>query len=257
MVLLLVGVSLAACGASLNDEKMAGLAPQEASSNALAGPAAGSAETASTTASGPSAKSDVAKVAEKITAVNNPGNEAYKVGPLDVLEVSVFKVQELSKTVQVSDTGSINLPLVGEMQAGGRTAREVEQDLTKSLGAKYLQNPQVTVYVKEHNSQRITVEGAVKKPGVYPLKGTSSLLQVIALAEGLDKVSDSTVVVFRNNEQGKRTAARFDMDAIRTGNADDPTVQSGDVVVAGTSAFKENLETFMRMMPVTSIFALL
>lgn len=174
-----------------------------------------------------------------------------------MLEVSVFKVQELSKTVQVSDTGSINLPLVGEMQAGGRTAREVEQDLTKSLGAKYLQNPQVTVYVKEHNSQRITVEGAVKKPGVYPLKGTSSLLQVIALAEGLDKVSDSTVVVFRNNEQGKRTAARFDMDAIRTGNADDPTVQSGDVVVAGTSAFKENLETFMRMMPVTSIFALL
>ena len=100
------------------------------------------------------------------------------------MDVSVFKVPELSKSVQVADTGTINLPLVGEVPAAGKTAQEVEQDLTKKLGAKYLQNPQVTVFVKEYNSQRVTIEGAVKKPGVYPVRGKTSLLQFIAMAEG-------------------------------------------------------------------------
>ena len=113
-------------------------------------------------------------------------DSAYKIGPLDTLDISVFQVPDLTKSVQVSSTGTINLPLVGEIAVAGRTAQEVERDLTSRLGAKYLQNPQVTVYVKDYNSQRVTVDGAVKRPGVYPIKGETSLSQVVAEAGGMD-----------------------------------------------------------------------
>ena len=119
-----------------------------------------------------------------LSATSTAGNSGYLVGALDVLEISVFKVPELSKSVQVADTGTINLPLLGEVQASGKTASEIEKDLTRQLGAKYLKSPQVTVYVKEHNSQRVTIEGAVRRPGVYPIRGTLSLVQPLASAGG-------------------------------------------------------------------------
>lgn len=207
--------------------------------------------------SGSISDASASKAAAAITAVSDPKSSAYKIGPQDVLDVSVFKVAELSKTIQVSDGGSINLPLLGEVPVAGSTARDVEQDLTKKLGAKYLQNPQVTVYIKEYNSQRVTVEGAVKKPGVFPIRGRSTLLQTLALAEGLEKISDQSVVILRQGESGKRLAARFDVAEIRSGTVEDPVIQSGDVVVAGTSAFKENLEILRNLMPVGSFLALL
>ncbi|MGE0055216.1 MAG: polysaccharide biosynthesis/export family protein [Hyphomicrobium sp.] len=240
---------LAGCGASLNNE----------SATALGGSGGGSASPATTTgavAGTASGGSEAARVADKLTAVATPGSTAYKIGPLDVLEITVFKVPELSKSTQVADTGTINLPLVGEVPAAGQTAQEIERDLTKKLGSKYLQNPQVTVFVKEYNSQRVTVEGAVKKPGVYPIRGRNSLLQFIATAEGLDPGSDDTVVIFRQTD-GKRTAARFDIDAIRSGSAEDPIVQSGDVIVAGSSALKEGFNNFLKLVPVAGVFALL
>ena len=89
-----------------------------------------------------------------------------------------------------------------------KTAQEVERDLTSKLGAKYLKSPQVTVLVKEYNSQRVTVEGAVKTPGVHAIKGKTSLVQLIAIAGGLDRRSyDSTVVVFRANGRSARGGA--------------------------------------------------
>lgn len=196
------------------------------------------------------------ETAAALTSVATPGNTAYKIGPFDVLEISVFKVPELSKTVQVSDAGTVNLPLVGETVAGGKTARDVEKELTQKLGAKYLQNPQVTIFVKEYNSKRVTLEGAVKKPGVFPIQGRLTLLQALATAQGLDPNSDSTVVVFREQD-GKRAAARFDISDIRAGNTQDPELQAGDVVVAGTSAAKETFNTIIKALPFASVFALL
>jgi polysaccharide export outer membrane protein len=193
-------------------------------------------------------------LAAQVTAIASPVSDGYKIGPQDVLEITVFKVPELSKTVQVAaDTGSVNLPLVGDVAAVGRTPQEVERDLTKRLGAKYLQNPQVSVYVKEFNSRRVTVEGAVKKPGVLPYRGETSLLQVIAMSEGLTENSDSTVVIFRQQD-GKRTAAKFDVSAIRTGAADDPAIKAGDVVVAGSSAVKESFNQILKVLPVGGLF---
>lgn len=197
-----------------------------------------------------------AESARVLLASSTPGSTAYKIGPLDVLDISVFKVPELSKSVQVADVGTVNLPLVGEVSAAGRTAREIEQDLVQRLGTRYLRDPQVTVFVKEYNSQRITVEGAVKKPGVFPYKGRTTLLQSIAMAEGLDATSDSNVIVFRTTD-GKRAAARFDLAGIRGGKVGDPQLESGDVVVVETSAMKEVFQNLIKAAPLAGIFALL
>ena len=197
------------------------------------------------------------KSAGALTAVARPGTTSYKVGPFDVLEVSVFNVPELSKTVQVAGSGTVGLPLVGELPAAGRTAQEIERDLTKRLGAKYLQNPQVTVLVKEYNSQRITLEGAVKKPGVYPIRGELTLLQAVATAGGFGDNADSNVVVFRTTAKGKRSAARFDVEQIRNGSIGDPKLAAGDVVVASSSALKEGFNNVVKALPLLGVFALL
>lgn len=197
-----------------------------------------------------------AKAANGFIAASAPGNTAYKIGPHDVVEVAVFQVPELSKVAQVSDAGSVGLPLLGEVPASGRTAQELERDLVRQYGAKYLQKPQVSVMVKEYNSQRITLEGAVKKPGVYPLRGKTSLLQTIAQAEGFGDTADTTVVVFRQTPQG-RAAARFDVSEIRAGTTEDPQLQSGDVVVVSTSMYKETIGNVMKFLPLASVFALL
>jgi polysaccharide biosynthesis/export protein len=190
-----------------------------------------------------------------LSATSTAGNSGYLVGPTDILEISVFKVPELSKSVQVADTGTINLPLVGEVQASGKTASEIEKDLTRQLGAKYLKSPQVTVYVKEHNSQRVTIEGAVRKPGLYPIRGTLSLVQLIATAEGVDRdYYSKDVTVFRTAD-GNRTAQVYDIDAIRDGKAEDPQLRQGDVVVVDTSGAKSALQSALRILPAAAMVA--
>jgi polysaccharide export outer membrane protein len=198
----------------------------------------------------------LARAAEKLTLGATPGSSGYKIGPLDMIEFSVFKVPELTRTVQVGEAGSVNLPLLGEVQAAGRTVQEVERELVQKLGDKYLQSPQVSIVVKEYNSQRVTIEGAVKRPGVYPIRSKMSLLQVIATAEGLDSASDTSVVVFRQIA-GKRMAARFDVAQIRSGATKDPAVQSGDVIVAPTSAMKGTFDAILKSLPLASVFLLL
>ncbi|MEO1719036.1 MAG: polysaccharide biosynthesis/export family protein [Pseudomonadota bacterium] len=203
----------------------------------------------------PNVRARARQTVAKITSVSNPTSAAYRVGPLDVLSITVFKVPDLSLSPEVSEAGTINYPLLGEIPVAGKTARDIERVLTKKLNAKYLRNPQVTVAIKEHNSQRVTVEGAVKKPGVFPIRGGMSLLQAIATANGMDEASDNTVVVFRTTN-GKRSAARFDLDQIRTGKSDDPPLYAGDVVVAGRSAFKEGVKNVLTALRFTSVFAL-
>ena len=180
----------------------------------------------------------------------------YKIGAMDVLDISVFQVPELTKSVQVSDDGKINLPLVGEVPVAGKTPQQVERDLTAKLGAKYLQNPQVTVYVKEYNSQQVTVTGAVEKPGVFPIKGRTSLLQLIAMANGFKAESDLTVLVLRESN-GKRQGAKFDVDAIQSGRTEDPILKPGDIVVAGTSAIKKGFGAILKALPIAGLFAFL
>jgi polysaccharide biosynthesis/export protein len=250
IAVLLGVVLLSGCGASLNSDTASSFSAKTQTSST---PLAAKQETESQTA-----PTRVADTSNRLPSTSAPtsGSASYRIGPPDVLEISVFKVPELSKSVQVAEGGTINLPLVGEIPAAGMTAQEVERDLTLRLGAKYLQNPQVTVYVKEYNSQRVTIEGAVKKPGVYPIRGKATLLQLIATAEGLDANADSTVLVIRQAD-GNRSAARFELSEIRTGWAEDPPMRPGDTIVVGTSAIKETFNNILKILPGVGTFALL
>jgi polysaccharide biosynthesis/export protein len=194
--------------------------------------------------------------ADKFTSAATPGNSAYKIGPMDVLDISVFKVPDLSKTVQVGQDGLINYPLLGELEAGGKTAHEVELELTKRLGDRYIQSPQISVFVREYNSQRVTVDGSIKHPGVVTLKGHTTLVQVLAMAEGVDmSVASGDVVVFRRID-GKRSAARFDVAAINEGKVEDPELSPGDVIIVDTSASKVALQNFLKILPAATSAAM-
>jgi polysaccharide export outer membrane protein len=247
MLLAVVGASaLSGCGESLTNQFEVTQSGQNGGNGLTAAPA----ETKE-------AALHLPPSAQALTSTGTPGNTAYKIGPQDVLDIAVYKAPELGRSVQVADTGTVNLPLLGEVQAAGKTARQLEHDLASKLGAKYLQSPQVAVQVKEYNSQRVTVEGAVKNPGVHALKSKTSLLQLVAISGGLDSTtSDSTVVVFRQID-GKRYAARFKVDEIRKGQAEDPPILPGDVVVANSSAIKSAWGDFLKALPVASFAMLL
>jgi len=193
-----------------------------------------------------------AEAAAKLTSAGTPGSNAYKIGPLDVLEVAVFKVPDLSKTVQVGEDGTITYPLIGQVHAAGRTAHDLEVDLKQKLGEKYLRSPQINVLVKEYNSQRVTISGAVKTTGVYAIKGRTTLLQVVAMAGDIDgSTASGDIVVFRTVD-GQRAAARFDADSVKNGKVDDPEVLPGDVIVVDTSATKVALSNVLRVLPLAT-----
>lgn len=163
------------------------------------------------------------------------GVSEYRIGPHDLLQIDVFQAEELSREVRVNSGGLISLPLIGAVQAGGKTVQELEVGLAQKLTEGYLQDPQVSVFVKEFTSQRVTVEGAVNKPGIFPITGRTTLLQTVALAQGLEPLAEpESVVVFRVVE-GKKMAALFDLTKIRSGDREDPLIYGDDIVVVEKS----------------------
>jgi polysaccharide export outer membrane protein len=193
--------------------------------------------------------------ANKFLAAATPGNAGYAVGPQDVLDITVFKAPDLSKTVQVAEDGTINLPLLAQIPAAGKSAAELERDIQSRLNARYMRSPQVTVFVKEYYSQRVTVEGAVKTPGVLNLRGGDTLMQVIARSGGMDRdTASSNVTVFRT-ANGARTATSYDMSALKTGGAHDPQIVAGDVVVVDDSMAKVGLNTVLKVLPLAGVAA--
>jgi polysaccharide export outer membrane protein len=163
------------------------------------------------------------------------GND-YRIGAEDLIEIQVFGVDQLSRTVRVNSLGSISLPLIGSLALAGLTAHEAEGAIASRLAASYLQDPQVSLFIKEYTTQRVTVEGAVNKPGIYPLRGQTTLLRTLAMAGGQASLSDmNEVMVFRALAGGTREAQSYDVEKIRRGELDDPLVLSDDVVVVNRS----------------------
>jgi polysaccharide export outer membrane protein len=175
--------------------------------------------------------------------------QSYRIGPLDVLEISVFQVDSLARTVQVDAGGHIALPFIGSVVALGKTPQELGADIAKRLGDTYIQSPQVTVFVKESLSQKFTVEGAVKAPGVFPLVGNMTLLRAVATAQGPDldaKLHD--VVIFRQVNQ-KTVGEVVNLSQVRAGKVTDPQIYAGDVVVVMTSPTRRALHDLVSITP--------
>lgn len=109
----------------------------------------------------------------------------YRVGPEDLLDVKFFGQDELNREVRVNGEGEITLPLVGAVKVAGLSPKSIEQRLRQAYGSNYLRSPQITLTVKEYRHQRVSVTGAVEKPGYYELIGPRRLLEVLAMAGGL------------------------------------------------------------------------
>ena len=179
----------------------------------------------------------------------------YRIGPLDTLDVTVFQEPELSaKALQVDASGQIALPLVGSVEAKGKTATELSAEIEKLFGAKYLKDPQVTVSVATSVSQRVSIQGEVTEPGVYQVSGPTTLLEVLSMAKGETDVAKLNEVVIFRNVNGERMGAVFDVASIRRGIAADPSVQGNDMIVVGYSAARRFWQNVVRAAPIIGVF---
>ncbi|MFQ6082947.1 MAG: SLBB domain-containing protein [Candidatus Aminicenantia bacterium] len=156
----------------------------------------------------------------------------YQIGPKDLLEINVFELKELNTTVRVSEDGSITLPLLGEIQVTGLTKTQLEKKLCELLEEKYLNDAQVTIFIKEYQSKRVSVLGAVKTPGTYELVGRKTLLQIISQAGGLTNDAGDKIFVLRQYRNGETASLKIEVDElILNGNPKfNIPLQPGDII---------------------------
>jgi len=177
-----------------------------------------------------------------------------RVAPLDLVEIWVFGVEELKGTYQVDPEGKIRFPLIGIVDAQGYATFELAALIEEKLRNGFVTNPQVSVRISESSGQQLTVEGAVQKPGMYPVRGRLSLLQAIAISGGPTPGADaSRVVIFRYIE-GKRMAAAYNLMKIRGGEVEDPIVYGNDIIVIDGDNVRQGYEDLIRSIPVLGLF---
>lgn len=174
----------------------------------------------------------------------------YLIGPLDKVSIDVYGVPELSRSVQVDASGRIAMPLLGSVQASGKTPLELGSLIAGQLRGKYVRNPQVTINLTETLSQNVTIDGSVTKPGQYAIAGRETLLRAIARAEGTTEfAAENHIVVFRrvNNQD---MAALYDIRAIRAGMYPDPEIYANDVIEVGDAPARRVFRDFIALSPV-------
>lgn len=157
----------------------------------------------------------------------------YVIGPEDMLQISVWKNDAISRQLPVRPDGKISLPLLHDIQAAGLTPMQLRDKLAAAL-AEFMPNPEVAVTVLDVRSYRISVLGEVQKPGVLQLKASTTILEALALAGGFrDFASPSKIVIFRKDEQGNTQKIRFNYNRAvsNSGDQQNVTLISGDVVV--------------------------
>ncbi len=180
----------------------------------------------------------------------------YVIAPDDVMRISVYREPGLSlEDARVDATGHVRLPLVGDISVAGLTANEASDAIAGRLGERYLVSPQVTIFVKQAVARRITLDGQVRRPGIYPIDGRITLQQAVAMGQGpSDDASLGQIVVVRS-VQGERQAAMFDLGAIRAGRADNPEILPGDTIIIGLSRAKALVNDLLGgSLPLTSAF---
>jgi polysaccharide export outer membrane protein len=196
-------------------------------------------------ASSPATRSPTAQI-QTVQEASTPNRDfptgvdlaEYRIRPDDILQIVVYQVPDFSRDAQVDVAGNVSLPLLGAIPAAKRTVRELEADLTKRLKAKYVQNPQVSIAIKDAVGLRVTVSGAVIKPGVIPVRGNVTLMSAISQSDGFSDIADkSSITVIRNTDSG-RSIAHFNADTILAGTADDPLVYGGDTIVVNEAGGK-------------------
>ena len=179
----------------------------------------------------------------------------YKIAPMDTLTVTVFRVPDLTGEYSVDLLGQISMPLVGDIAAADRTPAELDRLLTQKLSEKYFEKPDVSVGIKSSAGRLVTVDGAVTKAGAFPVLGPLTLMQAVALAGGTNEFANLRRVAVFRRVQGQRQAAAFDLQSIRRGEAPDPQLYAGDIVVVDGSKVKETQRKLLQAIPILNIFS--
>lgn len=174
----------------------------------------------------------------------------YYLGPFDELTIDVVGISDFSqRDIQVDASGRFSFPLIGTVEAGGKTPTEVATIIEDRLRGRFIRNPQVTVNLKKTVSQVMTIDGEVKDPGLYPVIGSMTLLRAIATAKGATEFAKlENVVVFRT-VNGTDYAALYNVKAIRQGVYQDPEIYANDVVVVGEARARRVFKDFLQIAP--------
>ncbi len=159
-------------------------------------------------------------------------------GAGDVVEVRVFGEADLTGTHQISEQGTIRLPLVGPILAAGLSPDELSASIAGAYNAQYLKNAEVSLFVKERNSQKVFVLGQVSKPGPVAIAGRRiTVIEAIAQAGGTSKLADASRVVLTRESEGKQIRVSVDVAAIGRGQAPDVEMQPGDILFVPETLF--------------------
>jgi polysaccharide biosynthesis/export protein len=179
----------------------------------------------------------------------------YQIGPLDILTIRVLAAPDLSfEEIQVDTAGSFLFPLLGPIEAAGKTPAALSEEIAAKLKVHYMEHPEVTILVKETTANTVTVLGSVTEPGKFKLVGRSSLLDAIAMAKGFDhEAKEDQVVIFRNID-GKRMGALFNATAIQRGEAPDPPILGNDQVVVGLDHLEAAWRDILTATPFVAVF---
>ncbi|HEY1799732.1 MAG TPA: polysaccharide biosynthesis/export family protein [Terriglobales bacterium] len=156
---------------------------------------------------------------------SKPHDATYVIGASDMLSINVWKEPDVTRIIPVRSDGKISLPLVGEIQASGRTPMQLEQEITSKLKA-YISDPEVTVMVQESKSQKFNILGMITKPGSYPLVSSTTVLDAIALAGGFrDFAKKKSVYVLRKDALGQQQRIPFNYKDVISGKNQQENVQ--------------------------------
>jgi polysaccharide biosynthesis/export protein len=175
----------------------------------------------------------------------------HRLAPGDVIDIKVFQADELNTTVRVNDAGGISLPLVGMVSVAGLNTGEAERRIAHALAQDYLQDPQVAVFVSEFANLEVSIAGEVNKPGVFPIRGRTTLLEGIALAGGTTRrAKEEQVIVFRTGTSPAGVDAYVvDLRKIQRGELSDPLLAAEDKIVvpkSGSRVFFEDVRDTLR-----------
>jgi polysaccharide export outer membrane protein len=186
---------------------------------------------------------------------NNGADEV--IAENDLLEVDVFQVDDLDRTVRVDSKGRISLALIGAVDARGKTITALQSEIAARYRANYLQNPEVSVFMKESAGQRVTVDGSVIKPGIYAVSSTTTLLQVIAQAGGFQPIADEKKLYVFRQIGARKLVANYSVADIRAGKKSDPRIFGGDVIVSFDSSAKVAAKNLREALGIASSAAML
>lgn len=185
-----------------------------------------------------------ASATQALPSAHSIQSSDYRIGIKDSLAIDVFDVPSLSQTVEVDNTGSISLPLIGQVEAAGLTSHQLSQSIAAALSAKYMKDPIVTVSIKDAASKKVTVDGAVTQPGLYEITPGTTLTQAVAMAKGPDQIADIHHVAIVRGQGATQTVSVFDLDDIHDGKTVDPAVNPNDKIVVDSSGTRKFVRDF-------------